>query len=238
MLVVKWMSLCKKQIPHLRKNNEYMKYQSLIAATFLVAVFGCNNATREKAKTELPYYGQYTEMIIEDDKPERIDTNYKQLNNFALINQDSQIITADDFKGKIRVVDFFFTSCPTICPDMKKQMMRIYKRFENNDRITLLSHSIDTRNDSVPVLKKYADKMNVSAPKWHLVTGDKKIIYNLAEQHMVPAQRDDKAPGGYLHSGQFILIDGNHHIRGYYDGIKADDVDQLMDDIEILLKEK
>lgn len=215
-----------------------MKYQSIIAAAFTVAVLGCSSETQQTSDAEIPYYGEFTELNIEDDGTERIDTTYRKLDNFAFINQDSQVVTAADFKGKIRVADFFFTSCPTICPDMKKQMMRIYQRFEDNDRIALLSHSIDTRNDSVPVLKKYADKMNISSSKWHLVTGDKKNIYNAAEQHMVPAQRDEKAPGGYLHSGQFILIDGNHHIRGYYDGVKPKEVDQLMNDMERLLQEK
>ncbi len=215
-----------------------MKYQSIIAAAFTVAVLGCSSETQQTSDAEIPYYGEFTELIIEDDGTESIDTTYRKLDNFAFINQDSQVVTAADFKGKIRVADFFFTSCPTICPDMKKQMMRIYQRFEDNDRIALLSHSIDTRNDSVPVLKKYADKMNISSSKWHLVTGDKKNIYNAAEQHMVPAQRDEKAPGGYLHSGQFILIDGNHHIRGYYDGVKPKEVDQLMNDMERLLQEK
>lgn len=215
-----------------------MKYQLIFTAALTVAVFGCNSKTQKASDAEIPYYGEFTELVIDDDGTERIDTTYRQLNNFAFINQDSQVVTADDFVGKIRVADFFFTSCPTICPDMKKQMMRIYKRFEDNDNIVLLSHSIDTRNDSVPVLKKYADKMNITSSKWLLVTGDKNMIYNIAEQHMVPAQRDEKAPGGYLHSGQFILIDGNHHIRGYYDGVKPEEVDQLMNDIERLHNEQ
>lgn len=215
-----------------------MKYKSIIAATLLVAVFGCDNETKDVTKKELPFYGEYTDLVIDENGDERIDTNYRQINNFAVMNQDSQVITEDDFDGKIRVVDFFFTSCPTICPDMKKQMKRIYDKYEDNDRVSLLSHSIDFRHDSVPVLNKYAKKMEVKAPRWHLVTGSKDKIYGLAQEYMVSAQIDEKAPGGYLHSGQFILLDGNHHIRGYYDGVKPADVDELMDDMDLLLKEK
>ncbi|MFT6323678.1 MAG: protein SCO1/2 [Halieaceae bacterium] len=153
------------------------------------------------------------------------------------MNQDSQLITAADFKNKIYVVDFFFTHCPTICPVMTKNMAKVYDAFIEDETILFLSHTIDVKNDSVPQLKKYANKIHISSHKWHMVTADKRVIYALAKQYMVSAEEDPNSPGGYMHSGAFILMDGQHRIRGYYDGTLEDDTDQLIADIQLLKKD-
>ena len=212
-------------------------FSFMIAATALTS---CDSGGRKAAaeKDGLPIFGEEQILKTDDDGNEYIDTVYRTVDNFAFINQDSQVITEENFDGKVRVVDFFFTSCPTICPDMKKQMLRIYKEFEDHNDVRLLSHSIDTKHDSVPVLRKYAEKMEVSAPKWHLITGDKNMIYNVAEKYMVSAEKDNTAPGGYLHSGAFVLIDQQHRIRGYYDGTDPGEVNELMEDMKKLLVEK
>ena len=205
------------------------KISLLLISSFLF--FACLRGP--ESVTELPVLGAET---IFNEQGEQ-DTIYKKINSFSFINQDSNYIEAADVKGKVYVVDFFFTSCPTICPKMTKQMLRVYEEFEGNDQVKFISHSIDTRHDSVPVLNAYAEKLNVSSDQWHFVTGSREDIYDIAEQYMVSAMEDETAPGGYIHSGAFILMDGQHRIRGYYDGVLPEDVDQLMLDINTLLAE-
>jgi len=183
----------------------------------------------------LPYYGYEEELVESSLGEDSIASFPKKIQAFEFINQDSQLVTNSSFEGKIYVTDFFFISCPTICPKMKQQMLRVYEEFENEPQVALLSHSIDTRNDTVSRLKKYAEKLEIKSSKWNLVTGLKEDIYSMAEEYIVPAQDDESAPGGYLHSGQFVLIDKDQHIRGYYDGTVATEVDLLIADIKWLL---
>lgn len=165
------------------------------------------------------------------------DTMYHTIPDFSFVNQDSQRITPETFENKIYVVDFFFTSCPTICPVVKRQMMRVYERFEGQDDLLFLSHSVDGRRDSVPRLKVYADNLGVSSDRWHFVTGDIKEIYAIAEEYFSVAKEDPEAPGGFDHSGRLILVDQNKHVRSFCDGTDAEEVDRFMEDIEILLNE-
>lgn len=158
------------------------------------------------------------------------------ITEFTLVDQDSNVITKETFEGKIFVTDFFFTSCPSICPIMASQMLRVYKEFEGEEDLLFLSHSIDPKRDSVDVLKAYADKLGVSSERWHFVTGGKDRIYSLAEEYMVTAFPDESVPGGYEHSGYFILVDKNFQVRGFYDGTVAEEVDELMVDIKWLLE--
>lgn len=165
------------------------------------------------------------------------DTVYHKIPDFAFVDQDSNIVTAGTFKDKIYVTDFFFTSCPSICPKMKAQMIRLHDEFLDNDEVLLLSHSIDPVHDTVAVLKAYADALGVKTEKWHLVTGDKGEIYKIAEKYLVSVAEDDQAPGGFIHGGHFILVDKKKHIRGYYDGTVKEEVDKLMKDIQKLMNE-
>jgi len=201
----------------------------------LLMTIGC--IERVVQKNELPVYGSKEILVKGKDGLDEIDTITLKIDSFQVMDQDSQIITAADFKGKIYVVDFFFTHCPTICPVMTKNMSKVYDEFENDDDILFLSHTIDIKNDSVPQLKKYASKIGIVSQKWHMVTADKMVIYKLAEQYMVSAEEDPNSPGGYMHSGAFILMDGQHRIRGYYDGTLGEDTDQIIADIKVLKKE-
>lgn len=178
---------------------------------------------------KLPILG---EMILENG-----DTIYPKIPDFSFINQDSQLVTNETFHEKWYISDFFFTSCPTICPKVKKQMLRIYERFESENRLVILSHSIDTRRDSVPVLKKYADKMGIKTEKWHLVTGNEDEIFGIAPAYMSIAMEDKNAPGGFDHSGYIILVDPNRHIRAFCDGTDEVKVSEFMHTIEHALKE-
>lgn len=171
---------------------------------------------------------------------EGTDTTYHQIADFAFVDQDSQLVTNATFSDKIYVADFFFISCPTICPVMKKQMIRVYEKFKDNPEVALLSHTIDPRHDSVSVLKEYASQLGIEREKWHMVTGKTETIYDIAlKSYMVTAMEDSTATdeGGIIHSGAFLLVDKNRRIRGQYDGTKEEEVDQLMKDMEKLLKE-
>lgn len=194
---------------------------------FLVAllVFSCS---QEK---KLPFLG-----------PKQVnakgDTVYHEIPAFRFLNQDSVFVSEKDVEGKVYVADFFFTTCPTICPKMKTQMLRIYERYKDRDEVRILSHSIDPDFDTPNVLKDYAARLQVNAPKWNLLTGDKAAIYTLGQKsYMVSAQEDPNEAGGFVHSGAFILVDKNRHVRGIYDGTVEAEVNHLLEDMEILLKE-
>lgn len=160
------------------------------------------------------------------------DTVYHTIPPFKFVNQDSAIVTHETFKGKIYVADFFFTTCPSICPIMKTQMKRVYDEFSSDDDIMILSHTIDPEHDTVALLKDYAERIGVSGNKWHFVTGDMDEIYQIARTgYFVTAVEDNTVPGGFLHSGAFLLVDKDLRIRGQYDGTKEEQVDKLIKDI-------
>jgi len=186
-------------------------------------------------KKELPYLGPKTIQIVAG----KSDTIYHKIPAFNFLNQDSIWVNEKSFDNQIYVADFFFTSCPTICPKMKTQMLRLYERYQKNTSVGLVSYSIDPDFDRPYRLKTYAQKLQIKAPKWNLLTGDKKAIYQIGEKsYMVTAQEDKNEAGGFVHSGAFILVDKNKHVRGIYDGTKSEEVDHLMEDMETLLKEK
>jgi len=166
------------------------------------------------------------------------DTIYHTIPDFSLVDQDSSIITQDILNGKIAVADFFFTSCPTICPVMKVQMLRVYEKYQGHPEVVLISHSIDPEFDTVAVLKDFAERLDVKSSTWHFLTGKKEEIYELGEKgYIVTAREEASAPGGFMHSGAFVLIDKEKRIRGLYDGTQKDQVDKLMLDMDRLLKE-
>ena len=165
------------------------------------------------------------------------DTVYHTIRDFSFVNQDSQVVNNQTFAGKAYVVDFFFISCPTICPKVKKQMLRLYERFKNEDNLRLLSHTIDTKHDTIPRLKKFAEQLQVGLPQWQFVTGEKDSIYSIANDYFSIAQEDPNAPGGFDHSGRLILVDKQRRVRAFCDGTDPKSVDQFMVDVERLLKE-
>lgn len=165
------------------------------------------------------------------------DTLHHTIPEFRFIDQDSNLVTKESFKNKIYVADFFFTSCPSICPTMTRQMKRIYENFEDEDQLMFISHSIDTRYDTVPVLKAYADQLNIDDRKWRFVTGEQSEILGIANDYFNVAFEDPDAPGGFDHSGKFILVDTEGHIRSFCQGTDPDEVAEFMKDIQKLLKE-
>ena len=188
---------------------------------------------------KLPILGNREAIVKTVDGKQITDTLYHQIPDFEFINQDSVKITQKDFAGKIYVADFFFTTCPTICPKMKTQMLRIYEKFKDNPKVAILSHTIDPRHDTPAVLKEFSKNLGIQNSMWNMVTGDKSKIYEIGQKsYMVSATDDPTQPGGIVHSGAFILIDKNRHIRGIYDGTEPEKVDKLMEDMEVLLSEK
>lgn len=166
------------------------------------------------------------------------DTVYHTIADFKFVDQDSAEITNDTYKGKIYVADFFFTSCRTICPIMKTQMLRVYDSIQNDSEVLLLSHTIDPEYDTVGLLHDFAERLAVKSNKWHFVTGNKEEIYKIAQTSYFSTALEDKTePDGFIHSGAFLLIDKDRRIRGKYDGTKEEDVNRLLGDIQRLKKE-
>lgn len=165
------------------------------------------------------------------------DTVYHQIPAFEFLNQDSVFISEDFFDGGVYVANFFFTHCPSICPTMQRNLLEIYQEYLGDDRVKFLSHSIDFKYDTPSVLKNYADRLGVVNDQWQFVTGSKAAIYGIAEYYMVYTKEDDAAPGGYDHSGYFVLVDDHGHIRGAYDGTSKDQIDVLRKELKILLQE-
>lgn len=163
------------------------------------------------------------------------DTAYHAIPDFRFVNQDSQWVTNATFDSVIYVADFFFTSCPSICPKVKKQMLRMYDKYKDEPGIRFVSHSIDTRRDTVDRLKVYSENLGVSGDFWHFVTGDKDALFTIANEYFVSALEDPGAPGGFDHSGRLILVDQQRHIRSFCNGTDPEEVDAFMKDVDQLL---
>ncbi len=160
---------------------------------------------------------------------------YHTIADFSLINQNGKIITQADYTNKIYIADFFFTTCPTICPIMTKNMAEIQNHILDDPEVLLLSHSVTPDIDSVAQLKKYALEKGVNDQKWNLVTGDKKQIYELARKSYLAVKTDgDGGPFDMIHTENFILVDKERRIRGFYDGTKSEEIEKLLQDLTIL----
>jgi protein SCO1 len=200
--------------------------QGLVLLTVLLFVAGCI----ARKQSPLPVFGE-REVVGSD-------TLYHTIADFSFLDQDSSIVTNETFKDKIYVADFFFTSCRTICPIMKTQMLRVYDSVQNDPDVLLLSHTIDPEFDTVGLLRDFANRLGVKSSKWHFVTGDKEAIYKIAQTSYFSTALEDKTePDGFIHSGAFLLIDKERRIRGKYDGTKEDDVNRLLADIQRLKNE-
>jgi protein SCO1/2 len=207
---------------------------TLAALLFLLA---CNRST---PKTEaLPYYASA------DFAPRWIGKNSSEINSippiapFTLVNQNGDTITEKNFAGKIYVADFIFTSCGGICPSMTSNMRKVQEAFKDDGSVLLLSHSVTPELDSVAVLKTYAELNGLVSGKWHVVTGDRKMVYDLARYSYFAdedggRQRDENE---FLHTENFFLVDQRGHLRGLYNGIMPTEIERLIEDIKTLQQE-
>ena len=163
---------------------------------------------------------------------------FHRIADFELINQNGKTVTHENFNGKIYVADFFFTTCPTICISMTDNLLKVQKEIQNNPNILLISHSVTPKIDSVTQLKKYAIEKGVNDKKWHLVTGDKKEIYKLARKsYLAVKDEGDGGPFDMIHTENFILVDPDKRIRGFYDGTDSKEIKRLLLEIKILNSE-
>lgn len=164
------------------------------------------------------------------------DSVFRTIPAFKLWNQDSVLVTEKDFNGVIYVADFFFTSCPSICPVMHRNLLKVYRKYKGNPLVKFASHTIDVKYDVPSRLKTYASKLGVEGTQWEYLWGTRDKIYALAERnYLVAALEDKKAPGGFVHQGYLVLVDKNKRIRGAYDGTVEKEVEQLMEDMDTLL---
>ena len=159
---------------------------------------------------------------------------YHKISDFKLTNQNGEEITQANYKDKIYVADFFFTTCQDICPVMTKNMYQLQEELKNDNQILLLSHTVIPEVDTVEQLKEYAVENNVDDSKWNLVTGDKKQIYELARKSYLAVEDSNFNEYDMIHTENFMLIDKEKQIRGFYDGTNSEDINRLLKDIKIL----
>lgn len=164
------------------------------------------------------------------------DTTQHYIPDFTFTNQEGNPIGRKQMEGKVTIVDFFFTSCPSICPVMSKEMERVNDMFREEPKVQIMSISIDPEYDTPQILKTYADEHNAISGKWHFLTGPKDVTYQLARCGFVlPTLDGNGVPDDFVHSDKFILIDELGRIRGYYSGTNREDVDLLMLETKVLL---
>lgn len=219
--------------------NEFKKskYSYLLMVFFAISIFTFVYAIVFEEEN-LPVYNPT------DFHPELVDASMQGINDdhtvsaFELVNQNGEVITQLDYENKIYVTDFFFTRCPSICPIMSNNIEKLQNIFLSDNDIMFLSMSVTPIIDSIPILKKYAQKNGVVDGKWNITTGDKKHIYNLARKsYFATVNQGDGGLQDFIHTPNFILIDKQKRIRGVYDGTKEEEVERIVEDIRLLQKE-
>jgi protein SCO1/2 len=199
-----------------------MRY--LVIVFLACCLFSCHND-----REPLPFLGN-KEVVNGTEVPHTI-------RDFRLYNQDSIEVNNQVLSEYIYVADYFFTSCPSICPIVKKQILRIHDKYKNEPLLKMVSISMDTKRDSIPRLKSYSEKLGVDQERWWFLTGDKDVIFNLNEDFFIVAYEDAEVPGGFDHSGKIVLVDQEGRVRAFAEGTDKDDVTDFFDDIDNLLEE-
>lgn len=221
-------------IAFIKKNKLFIGIFLVFSVVFIVVAYQLL-----KPKKELPIFNPA------DVNPEMVDSTvqhvskYHTISDFSFINQNGKIITQKDYEGKIYVADFFFTTCETICPIMKDNMLLVQEAIKNNPKVMLLSHTVMPEIDNVATLKKYALEKGVLDSKWNLVTGDKKDIYYIARKSYLAVKTENAAEMyDMVHTENFVLVDTKKRVRGFYDGTKKEDIVRLIEDIVFLSNEE
>lgn len=186
-----------------------------------------------------PRYFYDSVSVTEKHGKTSFDTAWHSVNNMHFTNQLGQQVSLDDLKGKIIVLDFFFTRCPTICPKLAVAMKKLQNSFPNNDSIVqFISISVDPKHDSVAQLRKWAEKFSVSPDSWWLLTGDRDSIYNFALQQVKASVADVNVDTAFVHTENFFLLDKQRVVRGWYNGLDSVAQKRLVRDIPLLMLEK
>ncbi|WP_299219606.1 SCO family protein [uncultured Aquimarina sp.] len=201
-----------------------MKKYSYVGISFVILIFGIifipKIVNRVKDTSIVKNDRMSADNPVANEKLSYIKINGKprKVPEFAFLNQDSLLITNHDYKGKVYIVDFFFTSCPTICPKMTSNMVYLQNRLKNYENFGVASFTINPKRDSPSILKKYAENYEITDPDWNLLTGDREDLYDLANAGFnIYAAENPEVPGGFEHNGYFALIDQEGYIRSRYD---------------------
>src|SRR5690606_17724112 len=189
------------------------------------------------------FMGYYYKLSKETPKTlPQIGEGDHKVRSFSFVNQEGATITDQDVKDKIRVVEYFFTTCKGICPKMNENMTKVYEAFRGNEKVLILSHTVDPLKDTVAAMKEYSKQFNADADQWLFLTGDKKELYDMVRYSYLVTAADDTAivdiQSDFIHTEKFVLVDATGHIRGQYDGTNEGAVQQLIGDIKILLEEE
>ena len=165
------------------------------------------------------------------------DTVHHKIPAFEFTNQNNKAVDNESLSDFIYVSDFFFVHCPTICPKVKKQMLKIYDKYEKEPMVKFVSHTIDPKRDTVGALKVYAEKLGVDHDKWYFLTGSKDELYEIADDYFNIAIEDSSVPGGFDHSGKIILTDKKGHVRAFCEGTDPESIPQFIKDVSTLIDE-
>ncbi len=213
------------------------------ASSMAWALIACDNHPAERqTTTALPgYFGNHDIALVDDGQGGRIaDTLYFTVPYFAFTNQFGAETSTDDYAGHLYVADYFFTTCPTICPIMSSQMSRLQEMLKQRGlfgEVKLLSHTVDPAHDTPEVLLAYGERLDADFEHWSFVTGEESDLYDQARfGYFLTALPSDTAAGGFFHSDTFVLVDQKGHIRGYYDGTSTESVNQLFETILLLTR--
>lgn len=217
--------------------SKYKRFLGVLIAVSAVTIFLFYRAL--KPTPTLPIYQPaMIDPLLVDESIQYVK-KYHTIADFSLLNQNGQTITHNDYDNHIYVADFFFTTCPSICPLMTDNMVYLQGLLDAFPEVKLLSFSVTPEIDSVAVLKEYAIQKGVNDQRWNLLTGDKKAIYDLARKSYLVVQEDgDGGPHDMIHTENFVLVDNQRRIRGYYDGTVREDMEKILSDIRILRVEK
>ena len=210
-----------------------------LAASLFTA---CSGPSADRAAA-LPILGEREIRPRADGGP--ADTVFASVPAFRLTDQAGQLVTNKTFAGQAYVADFFFATCPGICPKMQGELLKVYTKFAKDPRVAFLSHTIDPAHDTLPVLRDYAQRLGIAdARRWHFATtgahGEptaKDTVFQLARAYFTAAQPDKQAPGGFAHNGTFALVDDQGHIRGLYDSLNPKEMERLLAELPTLLTE-
>lgn len=184
----------------------------------------------------MPHHYFFDSIVVNEKKS---DTAWHAVKNISFVNQLGKKVSLDDARGKILVINFFFTRCPVVCPTLTKAMKKLQSTFiKNPDIVQFISISVDPVYDSVPNLRKYADRFDINHDSWWMVTGDKTEIYNFAIHEMKASIADPHIDTAFIHTEDFFLLDSNRIIRGWYNGFDTVKQSQLARDIPTLMLER
>ena len=218
--------------------KSFLKRYGLLIVFFIVfsvvAISSFNYVQTQEKKLPIYSPSMVSDELVEEEV--RYVKKYHRISDFSLLNQNGNNVTQEDYKNKIYVADFFFTTCPDICPIMTGNMLYLQENLKDTN-VMLASFSVTPKIDTVEVLKEYSTLKGVDDSRWNLMTGNKKQIYDLARKsYLVAKAIPDGKNHGMIHTENFVLVDRDKRIRGYYDGTNIEDMDKLLDDIQILIK--